>query len=116
MTRAVLAQALVVEAVHLRDLPRLVVAADERDAVGVAHFECEEQQECLDRVEPAVDEIAHEKVVGVGAVVADEEELLEVVELAVDVAADLIASAGGVSVWGGGGGGVRACDQTNVGE
>jgi len=35
---AVLAQALVVEAVHLRDLPALVVAPDQGDAVGVANL------------------------------------------------------------------------------
>ena len=35
---AVLPQTLVVEAVHLRDLSALVVAADEGDAVGVAHL------------------------------------------------------------------------------
>lgn len=39
---AVLALALVEEAVHLRDLPRLVVPPDERDPVGVAHFVCEQ--------------------------------------------------------------------------
>lgn len=55
---AVLALALVEEAVHLRDLPRLVVAPDERDPVGVAHFVCEQQEKGLDGVEPAVDEVA----------------------------------------------------------
>lgn len=39
---AVLALALVEEAVHLRDLPRLVVPPDERDPVGVAYFVGEE--------------------------------------------------------------------------
>ena len=87
--RTVLAQALVVEAVDLRDLPALVVASDERDAVGVAHLEREQQQKRLDRVEAAVDEVTHEEVVGVGHVTAHLEELLEVVELAVNVAADL---------------------------
>lgn len=55
---AVLALALVEEAVHLRDLPRLVVPPDERDPVGVAHFVGEEKEEGLDGVEPAVDEVA----------------------------------------------------------
>ena len=36
--RAVLAQALVIKAVHLGDLAGLVVAADQGDAVGVAHL------------------------------------------------------------------------------
>ena len=55
---AVLAQALVVEAVHLRDLPRLVVPANQRYAVWVADFEAEEEQEGFERVEAAVDEVA----------------------------------------------------------
>ena len=33
------AEALVVEPIHLRDLPALVVAARQRDAVGVADFQ-----------------------------------------------------------------------------
>ena len=86
--RAVLAQALVVEAVDLSDLARLVVAPDERDAVRVAHFEREQQQEGLHRVEAAVDEVAQEQVVGLGHVAAHAEQLLQVVELAVYVAAD----------------------------
>lgn len=36
--RAVLSKALVVKPVHLRDLARLVVAADEVDAVWVPHL------------------------------------------------------------------------------
>lgn len=56
--RAVLSQALVIEPVYLGDLSRLVIAANERDAVGIADFECEQEQERLDRVEAAVDEVA----------------------------------------------------------
>lgn len=56
--RAVLALALVEETVHLSDLPRLVVAPDERDAVRVPHFEGEEEEKGLDAVEPPIDEIA----------------------------------------------------------
>ena len=85
----VLLQALIVKAVDLGDLPRLVVAADERHALRVAHLEREQQQEGLDRIKAAVDKVAHEEVVRLGHVATDLEELLQVVELAVDVAADL---------------------------
>ena len=56
--RAILPLAFVIEPIHLRNLARLVVSADERDAIRVSHFEREQQQEGLDAVEPAVDEIA----------------------------------------------------------
>ena len=55
---AVLALALVVEAVDLCDLAGLVVAADEGHALGVADLEGEEEEEGLDGVEAAVDEVA----------------------------------------------------------
>lgn len=54
----VLALALVVEAVHLRDLPRLVVPPDEGDALRVPHLQREEEQEGLDAVEAPVDKVA----------------------------------------------------------
>jgi len=82
---AVLALAFVVEAVHLRDLPRLVVAPDERDAVWVPHFVREQEEERLDGVEASVHEVAHEEVVGVWTETTDFEELHHVPELAVDV-------------------------------
>jgi hypothetical protein len=56
---AVLAQALIVEAINGGDLPRLVVAADQCYAVWVANFKAEEEQEGFERVEAAVDEVAY---------------------------------------------------------
>ena len=44
---AVLFEALVVEAVDLRDLPALVVAANQRHPFRVANFEAKEHQEGL---------------------------------------------------------------------
>lgn len=45
--RTILPQALVVEAIHLGDLSRLVVAADKRDAVRVTDFKAQKKQESL---------------------------------------------------------------------
>ena len=87
---AVFPHALVVEAVDLRDLPALVVAADQRDAVGVADLEGQEEEEGLDGVVAPIDEVAEEEVVLVGTLAPDLEQLDEVVELPVDVAAYLI--------------------------
>ena len=63
---AVLPQALVVESIHLRDLPRLMVASKDGDAVAVAQFEGNEKSVGFDGVVPPVNVVAHEKVVGVG--------------------------------------------------
>ncbi|KAL9581969.1 MAG: hypothetical protein Q9212_003570, partial [Teloschistes hypoglaucus] len=84
---AVFAVAFIVEAVDGGDLPRFVVASYECDAIWISDFEAEEEEEAFEGVEPPVDEIAHEEVVGVWDVSADSEELHQVVELAVDVAA-----------------------------
>ena len=63
---AVLALALVVEAIHLRDLAGLVVAAQQRHARGVPRFEEEQEREGFQGVEAPVHEVAHEDVGGVG--------------------------------------------------
>ena len=55
---AVLAQALVVEAIHLGDLAGLVVAAEDGDAAGVADLESDEEGDGLDRVVSTVDVVA----------------------------------------------------------
>ena len=51
------------------------------------HLEGQEQQKGLHAVEAAVHEVPHEEVVGLRAVAPNLEQLHEVVELAVDVAA-----------------------------
>jgi len=55
---AVLAKTLVVEPVHLRDLARLVVAAEDGDALRVADLEGHKQGHRLDRVVSSVHVIA----------------------------------------------------------
>ena len=55
---AVLALAFVVEPINLRNLSRLMVASDESDTIRVPYFVCEEQEEGLDGVVAAVDEVA----------------------------------------------------------
>ena len=103
---AVLAQAFVVEAVDLRDLARLVVAAQDGDALGVADFERDEKRHRLDGEVASVDVVAldlsvfrciwecvvcrltHEEVVGVGIRATDLEQLHQVVELSMYITTD----------------------------
>lgn len=85
---AILAQALVIEAVHLRDLLGLVVTAQNGDTVRVAHLHAHEKRHGLDRVVATIDVVTHEQVVVVGQLTADFEQLHEVPELAVDVTAN----------------------------
>lgn len=86
---AELPEALVIKAVDLSDLSAFVVAPDEGDTLGVPHFEGDEEQEGLDRVGSSVNEVAHEQVICVWTLATHLEQLLEVVELAVDVSANL---------------------------
>ena len=53
-------------------------------------FATQKQQKSLDRVKSSVDKVTHEQIVRVGTLTADLEQLHQIVELAVDVAADLI--------------------------
>jgi hypothetical protein len=55
---AVLALTFVVKAVHLRDLPRLVVSTDESYAIRISHFEGQKEKECFDAVEASIHEVS----------------------------------------------------------
>lgn len=55
---AVLAKALIVEAVDLRDLSGLVVAAQDCDARGIADFEGDEEGDGFDAIIATVDIVA----------------------------------------------------------
>ena len=86
---AVLAKTFIVETVHLSDLSRLVIASDESDTFRVAHLKSQEEEECLDGVVATIHEVAHEEIVGVGALAAHLEQLHQVIELTMDVTANL---------------------------
>lgn len=53
----------------------------------VAYLECNKQCDSLDAVVPTVDVVPHEQVVGVRGAAPDPEQLHQIVELAVHVAA-----------------------------
>ena len=85
---SILTEALVIEPVYLSDLSRLVVSSEDSKSVLIADFKSDEQGYGLDRVVSSVDVVTHEEVVGIGRVSTNLEELTQVVELTVDVAAD----------------------------
>jgi hypothetical protein len=60
---------------HLRDLPRFVISAYQRQSVRIAHFQCEEEEKCFDGIETAINEVAKEKVVCGGNIATDFEQL-----------------------------------------
>lgn len=75
---AVLAEAFVVEAVHLRDLPRFVVTAEDCYSIAVPQLESDEEGDSFDGVIASVNVISHEEVVCVGRVAADAEEFRKI--------------------------------------
>lgn len=88
------AQTFVVKAVRLRNLPTLMISAKESHFVRIAHFESKKKKYCFYAVEAAVDVVPEEDVVAgdlavaIHPALAAGEELDQVVELTVDVAAD----------------------------
>ena len=66
-----------------------MVAANESDAIGIADLEGQKEEEGLDGVVAPIDKVTEEQVVLVGTFAADLEQLDEVVELPVNVAAYL---------------------------
>ena len=85
----VLVQTLLVEAVHLCDLPGLVVAPYEGDFGGVLYLETHQKCERLETIVTPVHIVAEEDVIHlVWEPARRAEELQQVVELPVDVAAD----------------------------
>lgn len=78
---SVLAQALVVESIHLSDLTRLVISAENGDSIAVSQLEGDEESYCLNRVVSTVNVVAHEQVVCVWRVATNAEQLRKVVLL-----------------------------------
>ena len=87
---SILPQAFVVEAIHLSNLPALVISSDKRNSFGVPNLEGQQKQESLHGVVAAIDEVSHEEVIGVGALATHFKELFQVIELPMNISADLI--------------------------
>lgn len=85
----ILAHALIIEPVILGNASGLMVAPEDGESFFVAHLDAEQQADCLEGIVAAVDVISQEEVVAVGDVSTDAEEFHQVVELTVDVAADV---------------------------
>ena len=83
------ALALVVETVDTVDGSTLVVAAEDKEVLGVLDLVCEEQADSLQRLLATIDVVTEEEVVGLGGKAAIFEEPQQVVVLAVDISADL---------------------------
>mmetsp|Transcript_18871 Transcript_18871/g.52453 ORF Transcript_18871/g.52453 Transcript_18871/m.52453 type:complete len:274 (+) Transcript_18871:788-1609(+) len=84
---AVLAQAFIVKAVHLRNLSRLVISAEKRDVGRVLELEAEQQAERLHGIVTPIDEVAQEDVGRLRRPTPDlVEHVQQVEELAVQIA------------------------------
>ena len=71
----VLSHALIIKAVHLRDLDALVIAAQEANPSRETHFQREEKRCDLDRIQTSVHVVAHEAVVCPRALATELEKL-----------------------------------------
>ena len=66
-----------------------MITTDQRDAVRVAHFQCQQQKEGFHRVVPTVDKVTQKKIVFVGTLATDFKEFYEIIKLPMDVSANL---------------------------
>lgn len=87
--RTIFAQAFIVESINLGDLPRLMVATNEDDLIRVANFQRQEKEEGFNAVVATIDKVAQEEVVCLGNIAPHFEELHQVVELTMDIPANL---------------------------
>ena len=62
---SIFSNGLIIEAVDGRDLSSFMVSSQESDVSWVLKLEAEEELECLHRVEPSVNKVAHENVASV---------------------------------------------------
>mmetsp|Transcript_6181 Transcript_6181/g.18522 ORF Transcript_6181/g.18522 Transcript_6181/m.18522 type:complete len:200 (-) Transcript_6181:145-744(-) len=85
---AIQPHALLIETVHLCDLPGLVVAAKQHYSLRMADLEEEDQGHSPHAAEAAVNVVAKEQIVGVRRRTAYVQHLLDVLELTVNVAHD----------------------------
>lgn len=86
--RAVLSDALVIESVNLCDKPGFMVSPEQRYSIFVPDFQCKKQQESLNAISTPVNIITHEDIVGIRGKATDFKQFEQVIELAMDVAAD----------------------------
>ena len=107
---AILLEALIIETVHLSDLAGFVVSADQGNPVRISHLQKtmnmvtkmktrrermypylqgQQKQERFHTVVATVDEVTEKQVVGVGALASNLEQLNQIVELTMNITADL---------------------------
>lgn len=70
-------------------LATFVIAANQVDSIRIADFESQEEEEGLHTVKATIDEISHEQVVCFRTIIANFEQLFQVIELAVDITTNL---------------------------
>ena len=87
---AVLANALFVKPIHLCYLPRLVVSAKQRYAVGIPCLETQQELKCFHAIVSPIYKVTHENVIGAGQFAPCPKQFEQVKKLAVNVAANLL--------------------------
>jgi len=66
-----------------------MIASNKRNSLRITHLEGKKKKKRLNTVIASIDEVTHEQVVCIRALSSNFEKLFEVIELAVNVSADL---------------------------
>lgn len=83
---------------HLRNLTTFVVTTEDGNTIPKPNLQRHQERDGLQGIVPPINIIPHEEVVGLGARPPDPEQLRQVIELAVDVAAYGYGGAHGLNV------------------
>lgn len=85
----VLPHTLIIKTVVLGDASGFMVASEDGESFFVSNLEAEEEADSFEGVVASIHVISQEEIVSIGDIPSDSEEFHEVVELPVDVTADV---------------------------
>ena len=87
--RLILSQALLIKTVYLCRLSTLVVSTQKGDVIRVTKLQQNHQKDCLQAIVPTVHKVSQKQIVDIGTIPTHFKEFDQIVELTVNISANL---------------------------